>query len=119
MSSYRFGAQPKYYPANWDGYGHASTRAASRRSLGNLDWEEAGGGLPYPPLVGNDCHPDPTRMYALQPLVLSPNNPLSGWPPVRPSGVEPLGLSDSEKKYVMLGGAALAAWYLLKKKKRR
>lgn len=131
---YRYGGDPQYYEAEWNGMGQRSARAAETRSMGGVFWEEdKSTGMVYPPL-GNDGEIDEDALY---------DHPMADWPPTRRSGPEPLDivqvpdwqkrplsdyqftspmgafqLSDNEKRLAVVGAVAVAGWFYFKSQKK-
>ena len=97
------------FPYNWAGGAGGvphSRVAASSRGLGSADLVESGleAGGPYvhwPAFAYTKLH-DPRYVAS------------GDWPLVRPAGMEPLGLSDNEKRLGMVLAAAGIGWLLWK-----
>lgn len=120
---YLFGAQRRYAYA-WHGNAGGvpgGYRAAESRSLGNADMVESGyeSDAYFPNVAFNH-----TTLHRALP------EPISDWPLWRPAGLEPHdpngdglgfwdGLSDNEKKLVLVLGAVGVAWFVFRRRRRR
>lgn len=127
MSSpyYRFGYQrPGHAGVSWNtGPGGVlpGAKSAVRQELSDYDAYESGlhsaRAMRYPALALGQGE----TFQGPQAIVSA-----GDWPALRPSGPEPLvpgmsglGISDTEKRYLLIGGAVLGAYLLFRKPRRR